>query len=80
MVASYADEGGSFRADKPRLWSQTRFSPRFGNTNQYPYALHPDGDRFAVALENATDSGQAKLVFVFNFFEELRRIAPAATR
>jgi hypothetical protein len=39
--------------------------------------LHPDGQRFAVAP--AVDESavrQDKVVFIFNFFDELRRIAP----
>ena len=45
MVASYTVEGGSFIADKPRLWSERRFIPRPGRS----FDLHPDGERFALA-------------------------------
>ena len=41
------------------------------------YDLHPDGNRFALAA--VTDSAELKqnrVVFVFNFFDELRRVAP----
>ena len=40
--------------------------------------LHPDDQRFAV-LKAPDSQGQTKLdkvVFIFNFFDELRRIAP----
>jgi Tol biopolymer transport system component len=78
MVAPYAVEGNSFKADKPRVWSQRRFMTRPGR----PFDLHPDGERFALvaAPENVTAVQQDKLVFIFNFFDELRRIAPASTR
>ncbi len=44
------------------------------------FDLHPDGERFALApvTETQTAAKQDKLVFIFNFFDELRRIAPAA--
>ena len=46
------------------------------------FDLHPDGDRFALAAaqEVAAEARQDKLVFVFNFFEELRRVAPVAAK
>jgi len=78
MAASYAVEGESFRADKPRVWSERRFTQR-GLRN---FNLHPDGERFALAAapENESAVKQDKLVFIFNFFDELRRIAPVTTR
>jgi len=44
--------------------------------------LHPDGDRFAVAAvpEAQTTAKLDKVVLVFNFFDDLRRIAPIAKR
>jgi hypothetical protein len=74
MVASYTVEGDSFRVDKPRVWSQRRFMLRRQNS----FTLHPDGERFALAAapENESAVKQDKLVFIFNFFDELRRIAP----
>ena len=66
----------SFRAEKPRLWSEGRFTSR---PRQRSIDLHPDGDRFAVAAvpEALAEAKQDKLVFIFNFFDELRRIATA---
>ena len=38
---------------------------------------HPDGQRFAVApAVDESDVKQDKVIFIFNFFDELRRIAP----
>ena len=75
MVAPYAVEGDSFRAEKPRLWSEGRFVTRGLNRM---FDLHPDGERFALAPVAQTPSGakQDHVTFIFNFFDELRRIAP----
>jgi dipeptidyl aminopeptidase/acylaminoacyl peptidase len=74
MVVPYAVVGKSFRADTPRRWSPTSLTRRAGF---YPYDLHPDGKRLAVAAATG-QSGvvQDKVVFVFNFFDYLRKIAP----
>jgi serine/threonine-protein kinase len=78
MAASYAIEGDSFRADKPRLWSEGRYLTR---PRQRSFDLHPDGERFALApVQETATARQDKLVFIFNFFDELRRIAPVAKR
>ena len=42
------------------------------------FDLHPDGERFALAAVPETQRRkQDKVVFIFNFFDELRRLAPA---
>jgi serine/threonine-protein kinase len=78
MAVDYSLSGDSFRAEKPRLWGAGRIGPQ---TGQRSFDLHPDGERVAVAPDPAQAGGHHNQVtFVFNFFEELRRIAPAATR
>jgi serine/threonine-protein kinase len=74
MVVSYSVEGNSFKADKPRLWSNRTIQTQPG---QRWLDLHPDGNRFAVsaAPENLSNDSPDKVVFIFNFFDELRRIA-----
>ena len=72
MVVSYALERNSFRAGKPRLWSEAGYQPRGPNRM---FDLHPDGVRFVLAP--ATKPPDDHVIFVFNFFEQLRRIAPA---
>jgi serine/threonine-protein kinase len=76
MVTSYMADGNSFRAQKPQPWSKASFAPRFGG--QRYFDLHPDGSRVALtaALDSSVEPKQDKVVFVFNFFDELRRIAP----
>jgi len=46
------------------------------------FRYDPDGDRFAVAAvpEAQTTAKLDKVVLVFNFFDDLRRIAPIAKR
>jgi serine/threonine-protein kinase len=81
MVASYTARADSFVADKPRLWSSdARFLSRtrggIGVAGK-PFDLHPDGERVAIApVPEAQSVASAKLVFVFNFCDELRRVAP----
>jgi serine/threonine protein kinase/Tol biopolymer transport system component len=76
MSARYTSTGNSFRADKPRPWSPGRFQPR---PRLRPFAVHPDGQRVAVApIDNRQLTvKQDKVVFIFNFFDELKRVAPA---
>jgi serine/threonine-protein kinase len=79
MVASYSVAGDAFRPDKPRLWSDARFTLR---PRQRSLDLHPDGERFALSALPASQAAakQDKVGFIFNFFDELRRVAPAARR
>jgi serine/threonine-protein kinase len=79
MVAAFTVEGDSFRAEKPILWSNGRHVARAFSRG---FDLHPDGERFALAPGGQTADGaqQSHLTFIFNFFDELSRIAPARAR
>ena len=79
MVVRYSAEGGVFRADRPELVSETRFVTR-PRAPSRDIALHPDGQRFAIAAAppEETITRLDKVVFVLNFLDELRRIAPAS--
>ena len=46
------------------------------------FDLHPDGERVALAPSELVQDARKSdhLTFFFNFFDELRRIAPATTR
>jgi serine/threonine-protein kinase len=78
MVAPYEVDGDSFSADKPRLWSNGRYVTR-GLARVFD--LHPDGTRVAIqSVEPTPGEMQDKLTFLFNFFDELRRIAPVTKR
>ncbi len=79
-VASYDTLGNSFRTEKPRVWSPGRV-PRQARSFAW-FDLHPDGKRFAVpkAADEETEVRRDNVVFITNFFDELRRIAPPAKR
>jgi serine/threonine-protein kinase len=81
MAVSYNASADSFVPDKPRPWSETRYAPRprgVASVAGKPFDLHPDGERVAIAPSTENPSvASDKLVFVFNFFDELRRLAPA---
>jgi serine/threonine protein kinase/Tol biopolymer transport system component len=75
MVASYTVRGDSFVADKPRVWSEKRIANigLFAN-----YDLAPNGKRVAALMEAETPEGQkaqSHVIFLENFFDELRRRA-----
>ncbi len=79
-MATYVVEGNSFRAEKPRAWSSERVLPLTADTRTFD--LHPHDQRLAV-LKAADDQTAAKrdhVVLIQNFFDELRRIAPAGKR
>ena len=76
MVVSYTVKGDSFVPDKPRLWSDKRLA----DTGVYQNLdIHPDGKRFLVLMP-ADEPGQqrtnSQVIFLQNFFDELRRRAP----
>lgn len=74
MVANYVTEGDSFRVEKPQ---QVGRLPRRG-MGMPGFALHPDGQRFAVlkAAQEPTEVRQNHVILMPHFFDELRKIAP----
>jgi serine/threonine-protein kinase len=77
MVATYETKADSFVADKPRAWSDTRLANVGLNGN---YDLAPDGKRIAALMPGDTAQGQQArnhVIFLMNFFDELRRRVPA---
>jgi len=75
MVSSYAVEGDSFSAAKPRLWSDRQvLLPNFIRVLD----LHPDGKRFAVfpRPEAEEAKGNLHVTFLLNFSDELHRKSP----
>jgi hypothetical protein len=72
MAVSYTVKGDTFLAEKPRVWSA-----RLGGTQ---WDLSPDGKRAVVLtpVESAEAPKQEhEVVFLENFFDELRRRAPS---
>jgi hypothetical protein len=78
-VGIYTVAGNSFRADKPRLWSQGQVA----DLGSLPgFDLHPDGKRFVLvtAAENTKEAGPQKVTLILNFSEELRRRVPSGKK
>jgi Tol biopolymer transport system component len=76
MVVDYTAKVGSFSPGKPRAWSPQQILYNVGGGPFQPYALAPDGKRFAVTLY--TDGTAEKhnafhLTYLLNFSDELRR-------
>lgn len=79
MVANYTAKGDSFAPEKPRLWSDRRLV-NFGLIGTASYDVAPDGNRIAALMPVETsESQQAQnhVIFLLNFFDELRRKASA---
>jgi serine/threonine protein kinase/WD40 repeat protein len=76
MIAPYRVAGDSFQAEQPRLLSEGQFTAR---GTSYNFDLHPDGQRFVVVKvpEGSSGTRSDQVIFIFNFFDELRRLAPA---
>jgi serine/threonine-protein kinase len=76
MVVRYSVSGESFGPGKAQLWSPGQFTERLGTVN---FDIHPDGKRFVVlkTARSKEEASASKLVFVFNFFYELRRKVPS---
>jgi len=80
MVVSYSIIGDSFHADKPRLWSTGTVIPaEFSGPNTLPFDIDPNGRRFAIIKSDSQSQDKFdKVVFIFNFFDELRRMTSSA--
>jgi serine/threonine-protein kinase len=80
MVAEYTVHGDSFDAGRPRIWSSQQIGSTVFNPN---LDLSADGKRFVVFSGTSTprpQTGSAHVVFLLNFFDELRRRIPAGRK
>jgi Tol biopolymer transport system component len=78
MVVRYFEEGDAFHTDTPTDWSPTRY--RLGGAAS-TFDLHPDGLRVVMKpISETIEEKHDHVVFIFNFFDELRRIAPSTKR
>jgi serine/threonine-protein kinase len=74
MVASYQERGDSFVAERPRAWSEKE-PASFSTTRSYDPA--PDGRQIVALMPADTpQEPRAGVIFLLNFFDELRRRAP----
>jgi serine/threonine-protein kinase len=78
MVAPYTVQGDSFVAGKPRLWSDTQLAGMVNTSRNVDLAS--DGKRVVALMPAGEGKGtselQNRVVFLLNFFDELRRKAP----
>ena len=76
MVVTYTLDGGSFRPAKPQPWSDALLVWQPGRF----FDLHPDGTRVVIADVSRSNANSSRdtLTFVFNFFDELRRMTTPA--
>jgi hypothetical protein len=78
MVVNYSVKDGVFRASKARVWTQQSVLDTGGPYQ--PYALAPDGKRFAVLLYpdgTAEQRNTLSLTYLLNFGDILqRRLSP----
>lgn len=77
MMVPYTVEGHTFRANPAERWSETPITWRPGPR---PYDLHPDGERLVVSGDVPTGTRVDKVVFISNFFDEIRRRLADAPR
>ncbi|MGA2591673.1 MAG: hypothetical protein ABSH32_17290 [Bryobacteraceae bacterium] len=77
MVVEYTATGsGSFSSNKPRVWTDRPITSAGG---ALVYALAPDGKHVAMFPPPETpaeDKGVARVTFLLNFFDKLRRKVP----
>jgi serine/threonine-protein kinase len=80
MVVNYTVKGESFVADKPRVW----FGKQLANLGlTINFDLAPDGKRFAVLMSAESPEPretQSHIKIAVNFFDEIRRRAPARAK
>lgn len=72
MVVPYRVVGGAFLPEKPRPWSEELVMLR-GRGRAFD--LHPDGRRLAAALTEVPWRVD-RVLLLFNFFDELKRLVP----
>lgn len=79
FVASYTAKGDSFAVEKPRVWSDKPLADTQLNGPNYDVA--PDGKHIAALFpveSPETQNSQSHVIFLENFFDELRRKAPVS--
>ncbi|HET9368745.1 MAG TPA: protein kinase, partial [Vicinamibacterales bacterium] len=77
MVVPYVARNGSFQAAAPAPWSPGRYAFRGPNRM---FDLHPDGARVVLTPPSPPVSAPPsdRIVLIFNFFDELRRLASSS--
>ena len=76
MTVNYTAKGNAFTSEKPRLWTDQSIA-EVGTTRNYD--LSPDGKRIVALMPVETaeaQKAQNHVIFLENFFDELRRKVP----
>ena len=75
MIVPFVMQGNAFHAEKSSPWPNAR--PEARGTSRM-FDVHTDGERLALQAVAQTSGGgkQDHVTFIFNFFDELCRIAP----
>jgi serine/threonine-protein kinase len=77
-AAQYQASGDFFVAEEPRVWFEKRL-PHFPSTMSYGPA--PDGKRMVALLPaDAPEEAHDRVIFLLNFFDELRRRVPDGSK
>jgi serine/threonine-protein kinase len=83
MVVRYSTAEDSFQAEKPHVWSEG-VAPNNGlgiENNSIPFDIDADGKRFAIIKPDSPSTTKFdKVVLIFNFFDELRRMTSASSK
>jgi hypothetical protein len=74
MVAGYTVQGDSIVTDKRRLWSEKALANTVNFSKNFDLA--PNGKRVVAVMPAEGGEAQHHVVFLENFFDELRRRAP----
>ena len=76
MAVDYEIQGDSFRAGKPRPWTEARISSNMGRAI---FDLTPDGQRvltYVNPVDTVEQRSSVHVTFLLNFFDDLRRRLP----
>jgi hypothetical protein len=76
VMAAYRVKGDSFVIDKPRLWSEKHLA-NFGPVGAATFDVAPDGKRIVALMSpGGAEAQEHHVIFLENFFDELRRRVP----
>jgi serine/threonine-protein kinase len=78
MMASYSVKGGSFVAERPRVWSEVSLTALSASTGATQYDASLDGKRLVAATYagGTTQQNSGQVIFLENFVDELQRKVP----
>jgi serine/threonine-protein kinase len=75
MAVEYAAaKDGSLDVSAPRRWSEVRLTDSGSGVRNFD--IHPDGERVLAVISPQGNVARTDVVYVSNFFDELRRLAP----